>query len=351
MLNDRIELIKEIEERRRSKVIVYITGDRPNLGARIAPDVLRPLAKHLSLIGNQKRIDLFLYTRGGDVITPVRINYLLREFAKEFNVIVPYKAYSAGTLLCLGADNILMGVLGELGPIDPSVANQFNPSDPNNPNAKIPISVEDVFAYLSLARERADQVGNKGMSDVFNTLTNNIHPLALGNIHRNYTLIRNLAEKVLRLKNSPPSDQQIKDIVDILTEKLYTHSYIISRKEASDIGLPIQCPEDELTSIFWSLYKSYEKELKLKEPFIPDEFLIHRENEIDFEAVSGCLESTEAIDVFKFYGSIQRIIKNNQQMVNINIRKEQWEKIKTPSHNRLKLTNSVLGKEDLIDNQ
>lgn len=347
MLANRLDLIKKIENKRRSKVIVYITGDRPNLSTRIAPDVLRPLAKHLSLLGSQKRIDLFLYTRGGDVITPLRINHLMREFTKEFNVIVPYKANSAGTLLCLGADHILMGVLGELGPIDPSVANQFNPSDSNNPHAKIPISVEDVFAYLSLARERADQTGPHEISEVFKTLTNSIHPLALGNIHRHYTLIRNLAEKLLKLKNTPPSKEKIKEIIDVLTEKLYTHSYIISRREAKDIGLPIQYPDEELTSLFWSLYKSYEKELKLKEPFVPDELLIHRENEVEFEAISGYLDSTEATDVFKFYGSIQKVIKNDQQMININIKKEQWEKVQTPLQNRLEMKNQAITMEGL----
>lgn len=325
--NNRIHLIKEIERKRHSKLIVYITGDRPNLSTRIAPDVIRPLAKHLNLIGKQERIDLFLYTRGGDVITPLRINHLMREFADEFNIIVPYKAYSAGTLLCLGADNILMGVLGELGPIDPSVFNQFNPSDPQNPHAKIPISVEDVFAYLSLARERAGQ-SELEMKEVFKALTDHIHPLALGNIHRHYTLIRNLAEKLLKLKNDSISYDKMKEIIDLLSEKLYTHSYVISRKEAKDIGLPIEYPNEEMSSLYWLLYKFYEKELMLKEPFIPEELIVPHQKEINFEAVGGYLESTEATDAFKFYGSIQRIVKNDQDIVHINIMKQTWEKIR-----------------------
>ena len=323
----RKEFIAEIEKKRETKVIVYFTGDRPSLSTRIAPDAILPLYQHLSKMGKQKRIDLFLYTRGGDVITPLRINYLLREFTEEFNVIVPFRAYSAGTLLCLGADEIVMGVLGELGPIDPSVSNFFNPVDPNNPNARIPISVEDVFAYLSLARERGNQLGEHEMNTVFQALTEKIHPLSLGNIHRNYILIRNLAEKLLNLRKDSMSKAQIKEIVDLLTEKLYTHSYLISRKEAKEIGLPIVQPDDEMETLLWSLYKEYEGDLKLLEPFTPEKILLPGQKEIEFEAVSGILESAKRLDRFKFYGNLQLTMNHNQEMINVNIHKQQWESV------------------------
>jgi ClpP class serine protease len=65
---------------------------------------------------------------------------------------VPYKAHSAGTMIALGADEIVMSDLSEISPIDPSTANVFNPSDPTNLQNKIPISVEDVIAYFDLAK-------------------------------------------------------------------------------------------------------------------------------------------------------------------------------------------------------
>jgi len=319
-------LILELEKKLDTKIIVYFTGDRPNLSTRIAPDVIGPFYQHLAKIGKQQRIDVFLYTRGGDVITPLRLNYLLREFAEQMNIIVPFRAYSAGTLLSLGADEILMGIMGELGPIDPSVSNFFNPVDPNNLNARIPVSVEDVFAYLSLARERGKQIGEHEMSSVFNSLTEKIHPLALGNIHRHHILIRNLAEKILNLRKlKPMSKAEIKEIIDLLTEKLYTHSYIISRKEAKEIGLPVIEPSVEVEKNIWQLYKEYESELKLNEPFSPDEILLPGEKEIEFEAVSGILESAELTDIFKFHGSLQLSTSNNQEVINVNIKKQHWE--------------------------
>lgn len=103
------DLIERIEEVRESKVIVYFTGDRVPFPARIAEDAVRPLYDHLLGLGSSKveRIDLFLYSRGGDISVPWRIVSMIREFCDEFNVLIPYKAQSAATLLSLGADNIV----------------------------------------------------------------------------------------------------------------------------------------------------------------------------------------------------------------------------------------------------
>jgi len=117
-------LIKKIENKRESKVIAYYTGDRHPFGARIAEDAVRPLYEHLMNLDfatKTKRIDLILYSRGGDVSVPWRITNMIREFCDEFCVLVPYKAQSAATLISLGADGIVMGRKAELGPIDPTL--------------------------------------------------------------------------------------------------------------------------------------------------------------------------------------------------------------------------------------
>ena len=118
------KIIGDLEKERGSKVIVYFTGDRQPFGSRIAEDAVRVLYEHLVNLDfdeGKKVIDLFLYSRGGDVSVPWRIASMVREFCEEFNVLVPYKAQSAATLLSLGADNIIMGKKAELGPIDPTL--------------------------------------------------------------------------------------------------------------------------------------------------------------------------------------------------------------------------------------
>lgn len=324
----RVELIKSISAMRGSAVICYITGDRENINTRIAPDVTEVFYRHLELIrandrGADNQIDLFLYTRGGDVLTPWRLVHLIREYTPRFNVIVPFRCYSAGTLLCLGADEIVMGKMGELGPIDPSVVNAFNPQDPNNPAARIPVNIEDVYSYLALAGEKAGVTGKEQQVKVFTLLVEQIHPLALGNVHRNYLLIRSLAKKLLSLHQQPLREGRMEHIVDYLTEKLYAHNHMIARREAADeINLNVTIPADELESPLWALYQDYAAELALAEPFNPAEQFCG--NKMDFEVVSGMVESLYGADGFIFSGVVERSDFPDSGKVNVNILKQGW---------------------------
>jgi Periplasmic serine proteases (ClpP class) len=65
-----------------------------------------------------KKLTLLLHTPGGD---PSAANALVAYLHSKFDdieVIVPTYAMSAGTMICMGADRILMGRQSQLGPID-----------------------------------------------------------------------------------------------------------------------------------------------------------------------------------------------------------------------------------------
>ena len=126
MFKERIDLYKELEREFNSKLIVYITSDRPNMSAQIAPDVIDCFIEHLDKIGPCERISLFLYTRGGDTSTARNIVNLLRMYGDNIQVIVPHKAHSAGTIISLGANEIIMTKQATLGPIDPSLHTALN---------------------------------------------------------------------------------------------------------------------------------------------------------------------------------------------------------------------------------
>jgi ClpP class serine protease len=173
-------LIQQLQTLRRSRVIVYVTADRPDLAGQMNDDVVPIIYEHLHAMGRQNKVDLFLYTRGGHALTPQRLAYLFREFCATFAVLVPRFAHSAGTGLAISANEIVMHAMGELGPIDPTVANPFNPEDPTDPEKKrrIGIAVEDVTAYLALAKKQAG-VPNENMGSVFEALSRNVHPLGV----------------------------------------------------------------------------------------------------------------------------------------------------------------------------
>jgi len=273
---DKKELFKKIEDNRGSRVITYLTSDRQGpINARVAMDIIPIFSKQLGMISKVPKIDLFLYSTGGDTMVPWRLVSMIREYCDKFSVLIPYKSHSAATMISLGADEIIMSNLSELSPIDPSTANVFNPTDPQNPNNKIPISVEEVTAYFDLAKKRFEIKNDDNLAKVFMKFIEanpQIHPLALGNVNRTYNLIRLLAERLLKSHQTPMSDEEIKIIVDNLTEKLYSHQYFIGRKEAKeDLGIKtVNFADDELSHLMTNFFEEYQKEMELNVLWNPE---------------------------------------------------------------------------------
>jgi hypothetical protein len=286
-------LIKKIEEQRKSKVITYITSDRQGpVNARVAMDIIPIISKQLRQIGKVENIDLFLYSTGGDTMVPWRLVSMIREYCDKFSVLIPYKAHSAASMISLGADEIVMSDLSEMSPIDPSTANAFNPSDPANSQSKIPISVEDVMAYFDLAKNKFGIKTDEDLTKIFTKFVEvnpQIHPLALGNVNRTHNLIRRLAERLLKSHKSPMKDDEIAKIVDYFTEKLYSHQYFIGRKEAKeDLGVKsVVDASPELAKAMTELYEAYVKEMELDKVWNPEmeigaNFQVKKEHKIAY---------------------------------------------------------------------
>ena len=78
------------------------------MSGSMAGDAIRPFIDQLNLIPKeQKEVDFLIVSNGGDPITSLRIMSLLRERFDKVSVLLPYVAYSAATVLSLGADEIV----------------------------------------------------------------------------------------------------------------------------------------------------------------------------------------------------------------------------------------------------
>lgn len=74
----------------------------------------------------KEKLSVFLTTTGGTVEISERLVYIFRKHYSTVDFIVPDYAYSAGTILCMSGDDILMDYYSVLGPIDPQVMNRDN---------------------------------------------------------------------------------------------------------------------------------------------------------------------------------------------------------------------------------
>ena len=273
-------LIEKIQEKRGSKVLTYFLGDRevvppgmaiPFVRLNIGQDAKIPIYEALKVLGPQEKLDLFIYTRGGAVEAVWPIVNLIREFCKQFHVLVSYRCHSAGTSICLGADKIVMSKMGELSPIDPTTGNPFNPMDEIAKGQRKGISVEDVTSYLRLAKDpKKFNLQDNGILDVFKELTRKVEPLALGNVNRVYTQIRLLAKKLLSLHlDDEAENERIEKIINALTEESYSHLHFMNRKEAKEIiGEDIiETPDETLEGLMMELFDSYADLLELRQSF------------------------------------------------------------------------------------
>ncbi len=266
---ERSNLIRNIEDARKSKVICYLTSLRPNVPSAMSDDAVRVMFDYLLPLGERRvpRLDIYLCTNGGSGTVPWRLVSVFREFADSLGVLVPYRAYSAGTLLALGADEIVMHRFAELGPIDPTVGNPFNPIEQGS-GQRLGISVEDVRAYVSFIKSSGITHEDE-LIKAIEILANKVHPLALGNVERFVQQSRMIATKIMRTQNDKVDDHKIKEIVENLASKLYFHGHPINRKEAKD-DLKLQIRDvPEIESDLWNLYLDFEAEFENQREFNP----------------------------------------------------------------------------------
>jgi len=304
----RMELIKKIEKKRNSRLLIYITGDRRGLETKIGMDVFPMFHEHLMRIGKQERIDLYLYSPGGITIAGYALVNLIREFCREFNVIIPFKALSCATLISLGANEVVMTPMAQLSPIDPSVQHPLGPviQIPGQPTGQIvPVNVEDVNAFVDLARKEVGLNNEEFMKKVFELLGTKVHPLALGAVQRSREQIAFLASNLLKYHIN--DDKKIERIVKIITRERFSHDYIIGRREAKEIlELNIKEPEEEFTKDIIDLFNIYSRILDLNTPYNPETYLSESESGV-FDFNRAIIESSDLTHVFRTKKEIKRV--------------------------------------------
>ncbi|MGQ9845225.1 MAG: SDH family Clp fold serine proteinase [Caldisericia bacterium] len=259
---DKKGLIQEIENLRNSKVLVYFLG----LNSTIAQDAVEVIYNNLRRIGKVKKIDLFLHTTGGFLEVPLKIVEIIREFTEKFSVLIPYRAHSAGTLLALGADEIVMGKMAELTPVDPQTRSPLNPKGVKG--EPLPVSIQDLNSFFDFLEIK----GIKEKESIMNTLLDNLHPLVIGSTYRSLNLIRHTMERLLIY--SDYSLEEKNKIVELLSNRLPSHTYLITRNEAKEILKDkILFSDENLEMLMWNLYSVYMSMLDQRVPYILDQNL------------------------------------------------------------------------------
>ena len=309
---ERLNLIREIEAARGSRLLVAIWGDRQNHPTIIASDSHAVFFDHLEKIGEVPKIDVLLYTAGGQTLAAWGLANLVREYCDVLGVLVPHRALSAGTLFTLAANEIVMTRLGQLSPIDPSVNSPLGPTietpkQVGQPQI-VPISVEDVVGFLDLAREEAALKEERSLLSVFGQLSTQVHPLALGAVYRSREQIVNLADRLLafHMEGEEQKDERER-IVARLTRELGSHDYLIGRTEAKNVlKLNVIEPPQEIETKVKALFSKYSELLELNVPYNAEGFLGGDQLKVGTFS-RAVIETTDVTHVFETTKEVQKI--------------------------------------------
>lgn len=248
------KVISDLETLRESKVISFYLAD----GSPINWDQMPKFRQLLRELGKQKKIDLWLRSRGGTTEVPWQLVQMIREHCDEFGVLVPEIAHSAATHIGAGADELVMGAFSFLSPVDPTRTHQLL-VDGNG--ERMPVSVQDLKHVMKFITEQnsGEPLDGAAYAAVIGTLFEKIHPLVVGGIEQSYSLAKSITKKMLETHMDASADKKkIQAIADTLGDKFMSHQYPIGISEAKAIGLPVVRANDELYTKMLELLDLYE---------------------------------------------------------------------------------------------
>jgi Serine dehydrogenase proteinase len=244
-----LERVKALEQARGSIVMVYFLNDEFQLPKLMESSDVRWLYQALHTQGTSEKLDVVLHCRGGSVSVAHKIYKLLRHYSKELNILIPYKAHSAATLLCLGADHLVMTPLSELSPLDPHLGSQL--SDSSQP---IMMSSEDIRAYAQLAQDWFGLTTPENKTLVFKLLSERVFPPTLGTFYRSSRHMATLAHDLLSVHYTDAKQRE--PIIQKLISGYHSHDFAIGLDEARTLGLAAQAADKTEERLLMGLWES-----------------------------------------------------------------------------------------------
>lgn len=240
--------IKEMQHRASSRLLCYIAGN----GAQITRDDVIGFVELLHNVPRGVNIDFLLHTCGGDINAAEKIVFMLRAAVGNENrlrVIVPDFAKSAGTLIALAADKILMSDSSELGPIDP----QFPRKDSDGT-----VRWYSVLNYLQAYETVCQKVNADPNDHSASMMLSKFDPTMVVQCEAVKRRARMLAEQHLNRwmfqKKKATYTKIAGDLMDIT--RWPAHGQMIGYEDAQEMELEIEylAPDSPDWQDYWSLY-------------------------------------------------------------------------------------------------
>lgn len=195
-------------------------------------------------------LHLMLVTPGGDGEVAVRLVRSAQARCRRLTVIVPDFAKSAGTLLALGAHEILMGPTSDLGPVDP----QFEFADGEL------VSAKDIIAAVERALD--DVAARPDTYPLHSALLAEVNALKVEQARSALARTDDLVREALQSnpdRTHPEVDALVEELHEPLIEAPKDHAAIFGAEYARRLGLPVTIcdPASDQWRRIWQLWMHY----------------------------------------------------------------------------------------------
>lgn len=246
--------------------------------------------KHDSLI-------LILTTNGGDPDYGYRIGRAINHYYEKTSILIPDICKSAGTLIAIAGNSLIIGDLGELGPLDI----QFRKADEmgeQSSSLNIFKTVSELqnatlnsFRHFITDIRYGSGIGTKLSSEIAANLTKamispmaaQIDPIKLGEHNRALQIAKEYATRL----NEMADNLKSQDALERLISGYPCHSFVIDRKEAQQLFKRVRKPSDELEAFVYVFSRHYLEKGIFNKAIYMSEIQVVDFNEVIVEFVSG----------------------------------------------------------------
>jgi hypothetical protein len=191
-------------------------------------------------------VALIITTEGGNADCAFRIARCLQASYKNFTAVVPGYCKSAGTLVCTGASELVIGDMGELGPLDVQLA---KPDELGLQSSGL--TIDSSFRSLQAAAfqmfegflldtlgKSAGRITTKTAAELsvsltvglFSPIFEQMEPLKIG---EDYRSTRIAEEYAMRLSGISQNLKDPQETIEALVRGYPSHGFVIDRTEAS----------------------------------------------------------------------------------------------------------------------
>jgi hypothetical protein len=224
-----------------------------------------------------EEVDVVINSPGGDADAAYKIITILKRRFKKVNVVVPFWAKSAATLLSLGAHQIIIDELGEFGPLDPQIPKPLEDS----PDFDFETSLVDEsalqlieeksqmqfmqmfrniheFRKIRLDRKELSRQIFHYLSEFYTPLLTQIDPYKMGQKSR---ITKIAIAYALRIVDS--KKVQNHRLVYYLANECPDHGFVVDFEQLKEYGVPIKL-SDEIGPEYESILRELSDYLSLE---------------------------------------------------------------------------------------